>query len=161
MCDDFDPWTLTQDGKPTLKNCSSSWPALSRSLWSKAELTEMYNDGEIAHRKWQYENIGWAYQDGLLQRPQSYQERIKSCVISMFDYGNSFLWWSIKLLVASVLFAPELEDYLFLIVVFQCYFIFFMVTTYQILKHQAGITEWSYFHESLDGADSDESDSEL
>ena len=161
MCEDFDPWTLTSDGKPILKNSSSSWPALSRSLWSKAQLTEMYHSGEIAHREWQYKNIGWVYQDGLLQRPQSYQERVKNCIISMFDYGSSFLWWSIKLLVAGVLFAPEFEEYLSLILIFQCYFILFMITTYQILKHNVGITDWSYFHGSLNEADSDESDNEL
>ena len=154
-----DIWTLDSEGRIILRPSESSWPILARSLWSNAQLSEMYSAGDQERRQWEAENVGWVYRE-ILPRPTSLEDDIKDIITQMFSYGASLLWWLTKLMITSLLLFPEDEHYISYIPVIQCYIILFITSTYQFLKHFAGLTQWSYFHGALDGTDTDDSDCE-
>ena len=148
---DYDPWELDVNGRYQLKRTEWAWPALARSLWSRSDLTEFYEQAEISRRQWEWENIGWCYT--ILPRPRSLQEEIKDVVIEMFSLGSAALMYSSKLAISALLFAPEWEPYIAYIPIIQCYFIFFLLSTYLRLTEEAGITDWSYFFGNLNDED--------
>ena len=84
-----DIWTLDSDGRIILRPTENAWPILARSLWSDAQLSEMYSAGEQERRQWEAENVGWIYNE-ILPRPTSLEDDILCKKIC--GPGTGFKW---------------------------------------------------------------------
>ena len=107
--EDYDPFTTNDLGQIVLKQDEWAFAALSRRIFSKSTMEEIYAQGEEQRRKQEYEDMGeFAY--SRLGKPTTTEEEIQK-IINVIIKVEALIMSVVGFLTMIIMMAgPELEE---------------------------------------------------
>ena len=107
--EDYDPFTTNDLGQIVLKQDEWAFAALSRRIFSKSTMEEIYAQGEEQRRKQEYEDMGkFAYSQ--LGKPSSTEEEIQNIVNVIIKVETLIMRVVGFLTILIMISGPELEQ---------------------------------------------------
>ena len=107
--EDYNPFTTNEAGEIELKSDDWAFSALSRQIFGKKEMKQIYAQGEAERRREEFQS-GAEFAWSRVGRPRTTEEEIKELIIKITRIEIQVIKVVSVIMIISLLMAPQLDE---------------------------------------------------